>query len=35
MTLAPTDWIVVAAGLGAILWVNWYFFLAERSADAE
>ena len=34
MTLAPTDWIVVAAGLGAILWVNWYFFLAERSAAA-
>ena len=25
-----TDWIVIAAGLGAIVWVNWYFFLAER-----
>jgi plastocyanin domain-containing protein len=25
-----TDWIVIAAGLGAIAWVNWYFFLAER-----
>ena len=24
------DWIVAAAGLGAIAWVNWYFFLAER-----
>lgn len=24
------DWIVIAAGLGAIVWVNWYFFLAER-----
>jgi plastocyanin domain-containing protein len=24
------DWIVIAAGLGAIAWVNWYFFLAER-----
>ena len=27
-----TDWIVVAAGLAAIAWVNWYFFLAERQA---
>jgi plastocyanin domain-containing protein len=25
-----TDWIVIAAGLGAVAWVNWYFFLAER-----
>lgn len=25
-----TDWIVVAGGLGAILWVNWYFFRAGR-----
>jgi plastocyanin domain-containing protein len=24
------DWIVIAAGLGAVAWVNWYFFLAER-----
>ena len=24
------DWIVAAAGLGAVAWVNWYFFLAER-----
>jgi plastocyanin domain-containing protein len=29
-----TDWIVVAAGLGAIVWVNWYFFLAPRRAAA-
>ena len=27
-----SDWIVIAAGLGAIAWVNWYFFLAERGA---
>jgi plastocyanin domain-containing protein len=26
-----TDWLVVLGGLGAILWVNWYFFLAGRS----
>jgi plastocyanin domain-containing protein len=24
------DWMVIAAGLGAVAWVNWYFFLAER-----
>jgi plastocyanin domain-containing protein len=27
-----TDWIVVAAGIAAIAWVYWYFFLAERQA---
>jgi plastocyanin domain-containing protein len=27
-----TDWIVVAAGVAAIAWVNWYFFLAGRQA---
>jgi len=27
-----TDWIVVSGGIAAIVWVNWYFFLAERSA---
>ena len=24
------DWLVVAAGLGAALWINWYFFVADR-----
>jgi plastocyanin domain-containing protein len=28
---APLDWAVVAAGIAAIAWVNWYFFLAKRS----
>ena len=28
--MSPLDWGVVAAGLVAIAWVNWYFFLAER-----
>jgi len=28
-----TDWIVVAAGVAAIVWVNWYFFLAGRKAE--
>ena len=30
--LAPTDWLVILAGLAAVGWVNWYFFFAERSA---
>jgi len=29
-----TDWTVIAAGLGAIAWVNWYFFVAGRRAPA-
>lgn len=30
--MGTTDWIVLVAGSAAIAWVNWYFFLAERSA---
>jgi len=30
--MTATDWIVVVGGIAAIVWVNWYFFLAERSA---
>jgi len=30
-----SDWIMVATGIAAIAWVNWYFFLAERSAGAQ
>ncbi len=26
------DWIVITAGLAGVAWVNWYFFLAERTA---
>jgi plastocyanin domain-containing protein len=26
------DWIVIAGGVAAIAWVNWYFFIAQRSA---
>lgn len=28
----PMTWLVVAAGVAAIAWVNWYFFIAQRSA---
>jgi plastocyanin domain-containing protein len=24
------NWMVITAGLAAIAWVNWYFFLADR-----
>lgn len=30
--MTPLEWLVVAAGIAAIVWVNWYFFLARRSA---
>ena len=26
-----TEWLVVLGGAAAIAWVNWYFFLAQRS----
>lgn len=29
---APDEILVMLAGGAAILWVNWYFFMAERSA---
>ena len=29
--IAGTDWLVIVAGLAAIGWVNWYFFVAGRS----
>ena len=31
-SINPTDWIVIVAGLGAVAWVNGYFFFAERTA---
>jgi len=30
--MSGTDWLVVVAGLAAIGWVNWYFFVASRPA---
>ena len=30
--LQPVDWMLIAAGTAAIIWVNWYFFLAERAS---
>lgn len=34
MTMHGTDWLVIVAGLTAIGWVNWYFFIAGRSAGS-
>ena len=33
--MTATDWIVVVGGIAAIVWVNWYFFLAERGQEAK
>lgn len=30
--MTAAEWLVLLGGLTAIGWVNWYFFLAERSA---
>jgi plastocyanin domain-containing protein len=30
--MTSSEWIVLAAGLAAIAWVNWYFFVASREA---
>jgi plastocyanin domain-containing protein len=29
-----TDWFVITAGLAAAVWVNWYFFFADRAVAA-
>jgi len=30
--VTPIEWAVLVAGMAAVAWVNWYFFLAEREA---
>ena len=30
--ISGTEWFVVLAGLVAIAWVNWYFFMAGRTS---
>jgi plastocyanin domain-containing protein len=29
--MTAIDWLVIAGGVGAVAWVNWYFFLAGRT----
>ena len=33
--MSATDWLVVVAGLAAIGWVNWYFFVASRRSGSS
>ena len=35
MSIDATDWMVIAAGIAAIAWVNWYFFVAGRSGTKK
>jgi plastocyanin domain-containing protein len=30
-SITAGDWTVILGGVAAILWVNWYFFFAERA----
>ena len=32
--MSVIDWLVIAGAVGAIAWVNWYFFVAERSSGS-
>ena len=32
--MSGTEWTVVIAGLAAIAWVNWYFFVAQAGTQA-
>jgi plastocyanin domain-containing protein len=32
--VSATEWAVVAGGIAAIVWVNWYFFVAGRTPVA-
>lgn len=34
MTMSRIDWLVIVAGIAAIAWVNWYFFVAGRKPAA-
>lgn len=30
--MTPNEWAILIAGLGAVAWINWYFFLAPRGS---
>ena len=32
--MSGTSWLVIVAGVAAIGWVNWYFFVASRGSAA-
>ena len=29
--MSPIDWFAIAGGSAAVIWVNWYFFVADRA----
>jgi hypothetical protein len=29
------EWLAIAAGIAAIAWVNWYFFVAGRTKPGK
>lgn len=31
--MTTLEWVVVLGGVAAIVWVNWYFFLAEVAKE--
>jgi hypothetical protein len=31
----PTEWLVTLGGVAAIVWVQWWFFFAERRSPDE
>ncbi len=33
--MTTADWLVITAGIAAILWVNWYFFFAQRPPSSS
>ncbi|HEX5581722.1 MAG TPA: hypothetical protein VFX39_09110 [Gemmatimonadaceae bacterium] len=35
MEIGGMDWMVIVAGLAAIAWVNWYFFVAAGTPSAS
>jgi hypothetical protein len=33
--MTAVDWLAIVGGTTALMWVNWYFFLAERTRAAR
>lgn len=33
--MTGSEWAVLLGGTAAIVWINWYFFLAERKPGRE
>lgn len=33
--MSASEWAVLAGGVAAIAWINWYFFLAGRAPRGD